>query len=247
MKKLFLQTGAGIILILSLLWVSVRISKIFPFPFPSFTVFPQHEDYLVDLSGIMLGMRRIAADIAWVQLSQYYARPQVSKEEALEVEYKKFINKVIPYKHDFNERVGYPEIYERTLRIINLDPFFKYAYLYSAGALAWNLDRYDEAYDILKRGLAMNPLYWRFSMYVGAISYKEKGQHDKMVGYLEEIIIYPDCPNLIRSILANYYRKEGQYYKSLKVWIYILDTGDESYMRRARSQIEEIRSILNLQ
>lgn len=265
MKYLSLRSAFGSILLACLLYLSVNLNAVFSFPYPPFNTFPQHEDYLVDLGGIMMGLRRVAADIAWVQLMQYYARGEMSKKEQLEIEYRKIIAKdddhdddkteyggghwhADRYHPDFDDTTkGFPGLYEKTLRIIYLDPFFHYVYLYSAGALAWNLDRYDQAYDILRRGMENDPSYWRFSLYLGAIIYKEKGEFQKMVDSLEKVVNYPDSPNLIKSILANYYEKTKQYYKSLALWIRVYESDDESYHHRSAAQIQELQKILNIQ
>lgn len=253
MKALSVNLFICIGLVGGLFALSMGISRHFKFPYPPFNTLPQNETYLFDLGGIMLGMRRIAADIAWVHLMHYYARDTMTKEEQLEREYYDFIKNKDhnghvedSYHPDFNVRKGHEKLYEKTLRVVHLDPFFHYAYIYSSGVLAWNLKRYDEAYELLRLGMKNDPTHWRYGEYLGAIMYKEKGDVQRMVPLLEKIVTYKECPNLIKSMLANYYEKIGQYYKSLKLWLTIYDSGDKEYARRSFAQIQELKEILNI-
>lgn len=255
MRVLSVKSLLLIGLIFGVVVLSAGISRQFSFPYPPFNTLPQNETYLYDIGIIMLGMRRIAADIAWVQLMQYYARGRMTKEEQLEIEYHDYIknNHAHDDGHsrgsfhpDFNRDSEHENLYAKTLRVVHLDPFFHYAYIYSSGALAWNLKRYDEAYKLLRLGMQNDPTHWRYAEYLGAIMYKEKGDVRHMVRSLEKIVTYKGCPNLIKAILANYYKKIGEYYKSLKLWLIIYDSGDKEYERGSHDQIQEIKEILNI-
>ncbi|MBD3271568.1 MAG: hypothetical protein GF384_03400 [Elusimicrobia bacterium] len=281
-----------ICLIVSIPFISYGLNRRVPFPFPSFDQMPEQEIHLIDLGCLVMGMRRIAADIAWINLLHYYARQQMSKTDELEIAFKPFISKFekkdhaedkehdkehqhAHKKHDgdahpphdgctecaqgvghwhgdhyhpaWNTRTGFPDLYVKTLRVINLDPYFHYAYLYSAGALAWNLDRFDDAYKLLSKGIENDPSYGQFAVYMSAILFKEKGDTEKMIQTLEQVVTFDDCPNLVKSILANYYEKQGNYYKSLALWINIFETNDEQYVNRAREQIDELVPHMNVQ
>jgi len=243
--------------------VSAVVDTRFSFPYPPFNTLPQNETYLIDMGGIMLGIRRIAADIAWVQLVQYYARPEMTKKEKLEIEYHEYIKYSHENDHehehgeesecphcsgsyhpDFREKKPYSRLYEKTLRVVQLDPFFHYAYLYTSGALAWNHDDYDTAYELLRLGIQNDPSHWRFGEYLGAIVYKEKGDVQRMLESLETVVAYEGCPNLIKAALAGYHENQKQFHKSLKIWIEIYDSGDKAYTNKALTKIQEFESIL---
>lgn len=227
----------------------------FVHPFPSLTTLPHNEVYLTDIGSIMLGARRIGADLAWVHLMHYYARDPMTDQRKLEIEYSSFIHKKgerlggddNSYQPFTRKDEGYEKLYEKALRVVELDPMFYYAYIYASGALAWNLKRYDQAYALLNKGLKNNPTYWRFAVYISAILFKEKGDIASMIKTLEGVIAYPDCPNLIKSIVANYYKRSGQYVKSIDLWIEIYESDDESYMRRALDQIQAIKEFSGIQ
>lgn len=264
MKRLSVNILVIFSLLAAMIGFSAGINRVFSFPYPSFNTFQEHNDFLLDMGGLLLGMRRIAADIAWVQLMHYYARGKMSKEEQLKIEYHKYIQEKHEhgdhsecdegkcahaaggYHPDLNKDTGYGKLYDKTLRVVQLDPFFHYAYLYSSGALAWNLKRYGEAYKLLELGLKNDPSFEKFSVYISAIIYKEKGNIEEMITALEEIVSYEDTPNLVKSILANYYKKKQRYVDALKIWINVLDSGDSMYESRAVGEIAFLREKMGI-
>jgi len=193
---------------------------------------------MIDLAGILLGARRAAADVGWIQLLQYYGSPEVkcTHEDNHEL-----------YHEHLNGRGGeYFDLLKYSLRITRLDPRFYHVYLYAAGALGWNLSRTDEALQILQEGIKHNPKYWRFYLYISAIVYKQLKEYKKMVEVLEKVVKYPDCPNIIKSILANIYESLGEYEKCLRMWIEILNSGDNSYQNKATAKISLMREKLKI-
>jgi len=74
--------------------------------------------------------------------------------------------------------------------------------------------------------------------------YKNKGDYGRMLSKLEEAVSYPDCPNIIKTILANYYKMQEEYGKALAVWKSVLDSGDTSYLFRAEEQVFELERLI---
>lgn len=216
----------------------VKLRKNFSFNYPPFTeilnisVSKKTSYGLLDLSGIIFGMRRMAANIAWIQLLQYYGTPEVKHEHT-------------ENGCSFGEDYGggkYYDLLSLTQRVIRLDPYFYYTYLYSAGALAWNLNRPEEGIILLQEGIRNDPKYWRFRLYLGAVIYQQLGKFEKMLFLLEETKKYPDCPNLVKVILSNIYEKQGRYFDSLKIWLEVLESKDEFYRFRAEKKVLDLKT-----
>jgi len=182
-----------------------------------------------DLSTLLFGMRRLGADMAWISVLQYYGAAEAEEKEGTE----------------FGSG-NYPSLKKLTLRTVRLDPSLHYATLYGAGALAFNLNRPEEAIEILQEGISRHPQYWKFQLYLGAILYKQKGKFDSMIHLLEDAIKYPDCPTLIKSILANIYKENGNTLRSLQIWIEVYEGKDESYREKSSQQIEELKKKLKI-
>ena len=110
------------------------------------------------------------------------------------------------------------------------------------------IDRPGEALELLKEGIYYNPTYWRYRLYVGAIVYKQKGRFDAMIALLEDATKYPDCPTLIKSVLANIHKERKNYARALEIWIGVLESGgsDPTFQEQAKRQVEELRQKLGI-
>ncbi len=231
------RTTINIVFLVGLiLLMQVFLRKNFSYDYPFFgaminPVIGEKTAYrLVDLGGIVFGMRRMVANIAWIQLLQYYGTPELD-EEGKEI-----------HQHGLEYGSGkYYSLLSLSQRVVRLDPYFHYAYLYGAGALAWNLDRPEEAIVLLKEGLRNDPKYWRFGLYLGAVVYKQLNKFDKMIVLLEEVVKYPDCPAMMKVILANIYEKQNRYLDCLNIWLGVYESKDESYRFLAEKKIFELR------
>jgi tetratricopeptide (TPR) repeat protein len=178
---------------------------------------------LSDLAGLSLGFRRLTADMAWIQALAYYGTP----EEGIDQE-----------KMEHGGGGRYFDFSDYCQRVIHLDPYFKYVYYFGGGVLGWNLNRIPEAEKLLEEGIKTYPKEWRFQQYLAALAYQKSHDINKLVSFLEAFIYEEDCPNLLRSILANLYKKEKRYKDALRVWDLIFQTQDPSYLGRSAHQIQ---------
>lgn len=227
------QRGWGNLLIL-LLFTAASIACLrpsFPNRFPPLSVsLSSPTTRLRDFNGIGLGLRRLAADLAWIETLQYYGTREAGQTE-----------------EEFENGQGkYPDFLAYCERVARLDPSFTYVYFYGGGVLAWNLDRLAEGEVLLKLGVQNNPHEWRLQQYLGALAFQKNHDVKRLAEFLESYVDDPDCPNLLRSILANIYKKEKRYPDSLRIWFKVLDTKDPAYRDRASQQIEELAPLAGL-
>ncbi len=194
-----------------------------PFP-PLATSLSTQVTDLRDFVGIAGGFRRLSADIAWIQALEYYGTQEEGQSE-----------------QDFENGLGrYPLMLSYCERVARIDPYFTYVYYYGGGALGWNLGRWEEAERLLRLGIQNNPKEFRLQQYLAAMAYRKDHDATKLILFLEEFIKDPECPNLLRSILANFYKKQKLYDQALRVWVMVYDSGDLSYRDRANQQIQEL-------
>jgi hypothetical protein len=86
------------------------------------------------------------------------------------------------------------------------------------------------------------PLY---SEFIAALAFQKHGDTAKMLAILEPAAADPRSPIVMKDILANLYKTQGEYGKSLALWEEILDNEDESReWPRARLQVSEIRLLI---
>lgn len=184
---------------------------------------PEHR--AADLAFVGAGARRLAADAAWVQLLLYAGGQGLPREGS-------------PYE----------ELMPRTLRVVRLDPHFTRAYVYGAGILAWfkGVERPREALALLEEGIRANPDYGPLKAYAAAILYKTQDRPERMIATLEEAAGHPDCPLVVKAILANLHKSRGDYGRAARIWALVLaDPGAASEHARAREQIRRLQALTN--
>lgn len=196
-----------------------RMEAAYRLPWPRLGELILRDFELQDFSFVAAGFRRLAADAAWVQMLLY-------------------LGGVLP---EDNSGKDFGRLHDLTLRVARLDPYFHRPYVFGAGLLAWGrtTGRYDEALDILRDGLRFSPDYWPFYANIAAIGYKQRGEFSKMSGELQKAASHPECPVLIKSILANSYKAQGRYREALAVWLAVLDNPrEQADHARARREAE---------
>lgn len=132
---------------------------------------------------------------------------------------------------------GFPLLVDFAIRAGTLDPRFHFAYLFASGALAFNLNRGEDAVRVLEHGIRGDPSFWRYRMYLGAISYRKNQETEKVIETLEQAIVDPDCPSMIKNILAHIYIKNGNLKRAAEIYVNLLDSRDPSYSIHAENQL----------
>ena len=180
--------------------------------------------------ALLFQLRRWTADAAWIALLQYYGRHETSpgKEE-----------------HEDFGAGHYPLLQNFAQLIVRLDPQFEQAYIYGGSVLVWNLNRPQEGMEIFQAGARGHPKSWRLRLLIGAVIYKQEGQFESMLGLLEQALNYPDCPLILKTVLANIYKVRGQSDRAREIWQSILQQKNlpVSLRRRAEEQIQQVTNI----
>ena len=195
--------------------------------FPPLAELPSTPYSLQDAAMAAAGLRAAAADLAWIELLQYTAGglPDVTDRPGAEFDHVKPL----------------------TERVVRLDPSFSRAYLYGAGVLGWfkNLQRYDDAVDLLQEGIRNDPGQPLYAEYIAALAFQKRGDTGRMLAILEPLADDPASPVIMREILANLYKTKGEFSRSLAIWESILDDDSQASERpRARLQINEIHALI---
>lgn len=242
---------ASVFLALSALVAAARVPGLPPYGAPSLARYA-----LQDTTFVSLGLRRLGADLALIQLLQYYGTP--SNEDPRHPldppRWRRGTPPPLPAGHSdddghdhhahfaSNDSVGaFPYLNLYALRAGQLDPFFHYIYLFAGGALAFNLSRDDQALDVLAEGVRNDPTFWRYRLYIGAIGFSKARDVRRAVPLLEEAMKYEDCPTLLKNILGNIYKQGKDYRNAARVFLNILETSrDPGYTETARRKLREM-------
>lgn len=196
---------------------------------------------LQDVGSLALGARRMGANLVYIQLLQYYGvglyQHSQDDDEAHEHKDHHGHNHSVPPNFDSQ----FKRLKEFGLRILRINPSFNAVILEVAGGLAFNERRIDEALELLKEAINRDPTYFRYHLYIAAILYKEQGDDELLIQKLDEAITYPDCPSMLKNVLANLYKKKGRFDRAAQIYLHILEKsvyeGDRSH---ARSELEEL-------
>jgi len=226
--------AAGLACLLLAGFAQSRARAVLASPFPDYSQLVFGNDRLQDAAFLSAGFRRLAADVAWIQYLQFLG-------------VREFGRGGYATQEELDSGVQYPGLMRRTLRVVRLDPWFRQAYLYGASVFAWSsaTKSPENAIALLREGIHYDPDYWMYHTFLAAIAFKEKDQFDKMAGTLENALIHPDCPAVIKSILANFYKKEKRYADALRIWQGLLtDDSAPEYHERAAGEIIRLRAAL---
>ncbi len=234
--------------------VSQKPSPKFPvFERPSMDIFAAQ-----DMAMVLNGARRLGADLAFIQLMQYYGSP----ENANPNHPRGWTRRSAPLHHEDRDEHkshvhlhlgsegsadasnrpsrSFPQFLDYTLRAGSLDPRFHFLFLFSSGALAFNLNRGDDAMAVLEQGVRGDPSFWRYRLYQGAIAFRKNQEMDKAIANLEEALLDPDCPSMIKNILGNIYIKQGNYQRAKEIYLDLLNSRDASYTVFAERQLRKL-------
>lgn len=242
---------ASIFWVLSTLVAGGRSPGLPPYGAPSLARYA-----LQDTTFVALGMRRLGADLALIQLLQYYGTP--SNEDPRHPldppRWRRAAPPALPAGHSAEDghdhhahfashdsAGAFPYLNLYGLRAGQLDPFFHYIYLFTGGALAFNLGREAQALDVLAEGTRNDPTFWRYRLYIGAIGFSKAQDVRRAIPLLEEAMKYADCPTLLKNILGNIYKQGKDYRNAARIFLNILETSrDPGYSETARRKLQEM-------
>lgn len=171
-----------------------------------------------------LGMRRAAADLGLVRLMIYYGTSRGEHDHGQP-----------GHVHSVGD---HRELAPRALAVLDADPAFTYAALFAAGALAFNLQRPEEALEVLEYALARDPKNWKLRSYVAAVGFHKKGDRKAVIAALEPVLAYPDCPAMVKNLMAVLYKREGRLPQARALYMELL--GHPDYAAVARQQLEKL-------
>ncbi len=221
----------AVCLLLSASLFSLQRTYVYPLTPIKFAPMPQYA--MMDMVMACSGARRLGAALAWVQFLQYYGTRE-------------------------NEADKYKDFLQYCWRIVYFDPFASYAYLTGSAGLAWNLGRPEEALQLLEYGIKVTDEYgagmtsdarqpfWQYHLYISAIIYKQKGDFSNMIQMLMTAARQPNCPNMLKAVLANVLESTGDYKGSVKLWLEIYASKDPMYFQKAEEKIVQLRSLAGM-
>lgn len=168
------------------------------------------------LVGALSGMRTVAADWVYIDMLQYFG----DRRNRLDGHYQRLHGLV----HE----------------LLWLDPYFHFGVQYGAAILCWNVDRPDEAIDILRKAIRADPAYPRYQQYLAAITYTKGSLMPETMSLLERLVQEPDRSEIVVRILGNLYLKYELWPKVRPYWTWVESfSQDPRTLGQARSALEQ--------
>ncbi len=198
-----------------------------------------------DMLALALGARRLAADLWFVRLMQYYGTRELAPGEE-EQEYAWLLPHGEHEPHDQHAENGegrYPEFLPLALHVMQLDPGFTAAGLYAAGSLAFNMDRPAEAERVLDLALKYYPDDWKYAKLLAAVGYSKSASPAEVARTIKPLLADKDCPVMLKQLAAFLDKKSGDYAGAAAIYADIAATSrDPGYVANARRELTLLSS-----
>lgn len=186
---------------------------------------PQLDENLYLPSGrfvneMALGYRNLVADGVWFSAVQYYG------------EYRQG-------EHDLNYFTGLIDI------VTMLDPHFIFAYVFSALIVSEDIGDIEEAIDILKRGMAVNPTAWELPFEIAFLNFVNRVNYDLAARYFDLASRMPGAPEHVRRFAAFVYSKTERPEAAILLWEQYMEYTDDPYLKElAAGYVERLKTEL---
>ncbi|MBI5622660.1 MAG: hypothetical protein HY924_02660 [Elusimicrobia bacterium] len=201
-----------------------------------------------------MGMRRLAADLGLIRLLLYYggsedefpgAEAADGRREAVEGHEGHEGHGHAAFDSDHPERSfgggRYPLLGPMSMRILDLDPSYSYPALFTAGALAFNLNEPQKAQWLLEYALKRDPGNRQYHEYLAAVGAHRKGTPKGVIEILERLVLDPECPTMMKNLLGFLYFKNGQREKAIAIYREIArDSRDQGYRGIAERMLRRL-------
>jgi tetratricopeptide (TPR) repeat protein len=148
-------------------------------------------------AAFLTGLKIPASHIFWIQTLQYYGDPT-------------------------NARERYKKLFDYCRLTSDLNPHFLKPYELGTSVLAFQVNRPQEAAELLRRGIEENPGSTRLKVLLAAVGYMNADKYEAILPILEGIIRSGEAPPMMINILANTYQKVGRWDDAVRVWRWIL-------------------------
>jgi len=228
------------------LWVFMTSSH--PFPPPD-RIREVRQSAVQDALALSLGLRRLAADVWFIRLMQYYGSPDMEERKPL-YEARPDPGHGQAGHHCEGAHFGegrYPEFLPLARHILALDPYFTNAGLYAAGSLAFNMYRPEEAISFLNGALVYHPKEWKYVTLLAAIGYSKAKDPAKVAKIIAPLLMESDCPVMLRQLAAFLNKKAGNYRDAYLIYGTILETTkDPFYINNARRELAKLEEMKDL-
>jgi len=188
-----------------------------------------------DMFALAFGARRLFADLWFIRLMQYYGTSEFCAKQLTEEDYERCEEGM------YFGKGKYLEFFSRARHVMELDPGFASAGLYAATSLAFNMERPEEAEELLRYAIKYSPREWKYLTLLAAIGYSKAQDPAAVASAITPLLGDPDCPVMVKQLAAFLNKKVGNYPAAAAIYADIAATSrDAAYVANARRELKKI-------
>ena len=214
-----LRTSGTIVILVFLLAAQALVQRSFERAWPRRV----YEELLYLPSGrhtkvLTLGFSNLAADLLWIRAIGYFGG------------------------HALTDR-DYPWLFHILTQVTEIDPPFRYPYLFGGITLAVERESGEESIALLTRGMAQYPGDWRFPFYIGFSAFYHLHDAERAALHMRHAATLPGAPEYVSRLAASLLATSGRLAAAIRFLETLAEgTRDEAARQNIRAKIEALRA-----
>jgi tetratricopeptide (TPR) repeat protein len=160
---------------------------------------------------LALGFDNLAADIYWIRAVVYFGGQRINEERS------------------FNQLFPLLDL------VTSLDPRFNVAYRFGAIFLAepypGGAGRPDQAVELLRKGITLNPNRWEYPLDIGFVHYFALRDYAAAADWFKRAAAVDGAPQWIGPLAATTLAEGGNRESSRRLWTELRDSTDADWIR----------------
>jgi hypothetical protein len=170
------------------------------------------------LKAFSLGFGDLAADLLWIRAIGYYGGHALTDRE-------------------------YPWLHNILDQVTNLDPAFRFPYLFGGITLALDGETGRQSIALLRKGMTQYPGDWRFPFYIGFNYFYHQQDPEHAAEYMRYAASLPGSPEYLPRLAASLMVESGRRSAAIRFLATLAEGArDESVRANILQKIEDLRA-----
>jgi tetratricopeptide (TPR) repeat protein len=178
------------------------------------------------LKRIVLDFDALASDVYWIRAIQHYGGDRLAGA---------------------SQTRKYELLYPLLDLTTSLDPYFTIAYRFGQIFLSEGYPggpgRPDEAIQLLKKGISVEPQKWQYYQDIGFVYYWHLRDYKTAADWFKLAHAQPDAPNWLEPLAAAIMTEAGDRASSRFLWSKILESDEPWLKRRAERGLAQLQAL----
>ena len=170
------------------------------------------------LKSFALGFPDLAADLLWIRAIGYFGGHALTDRE-------------------------YPWLHNILDQVTNLDPAFRFPYLFGGITLAIEGETAEQSIALLRKGMTQYPGDWRFPFYIGFGCFYHLQDPERAAAYMRYAASLPGGPEYLPRLAASLTAESGRVEAAVRFLTTLAEGArDESARANILQKIEDLRA-----